>query len=38
LVPIEEEAHIGWLEAWLDQNNQMGLENCLTNQTQGAAG
>ncbi len=38
LILVEEEAHIDWLEAQLDQINQMGLENYLTNQTQGAAG
>ncbi len=33
LILVEEEAHIDWLEAQLDQINQMGLENYLTNQT-----
>jgi len=32
LILVEEEAHIDWLEAQLDQINQMGLENYLTNQ------
>jgi bacterioferritin len=33
----DEERHEDWAEAQLDQINQMGLENYLTNQTQGAA-
>jgi bacterioferritin (cytochrome b1) len=32
-----EEGHLDWAEAQQDQIKQMGIENYLTNQTEGAA-